>query len=156
MRETAIVEEPSQPEELPAEQAHSSKTSSLGTAGEPETESNETGIAESLPSITTEMETSTIRVFERTRSSEGDLSLVKVFLRSTGDRKRDSLRMRRVYGLLTSYHGSDRFAVYVFEGSQRYHLEFPNDSTGYCPELHSQLLDLLGDANVQIEQLRLQ
>jgi DNA polymerase-3 subunit alpha len=89
-------------------------------------------------------------------TSEGDLNLIKVFLRSTGDKKRDSLRMRRVYGLLTTYHGIDRFAVFIFEGSRRYHLEFPNETTGFCPELHTQLRDLVGDANVQIEPLRLQ
>ncbi len=102
------------------------------------------------------LEKTAIRIYDRSRGSEGDLSLIKVFLRSTGDRKRDTLRMRRVYGLLTSYPGSDRFVVYVFEGSRKYHLEFPNDTTGYSPELHSQLLELLGDANVQIEELRLQ
>jgi DNA polymerase-3 subunit alpha len=87
---------------------------------------------------------------------EGDLSLIKVFLRSTGDKKRDTLRMRRVYGLLTTYHGTDRFSVFIFEGSRRYHLEFPNDTTGYCPELYTQLCNLVGDANVMIEPLRLQ
>jgi hypothetical protein len=87
---------------------------------------------------------------------QGDLNLIKVFLRSTGDRKRDTLRMRRVYGLLTTYHGIDRFSVFIFEGSRRYHLEFPNDTTGYCPELYTQLCNLVGDANVKIEPLRLQ
>ena len=93
---------------------------------------------------------------DQSSSPKGDLSLIKVFLRTTGDRKRDTLRMRRVYGLLTSYPGVDRFAVYVFEGKRRYHLEFPNETTGYCLELHAQLNDLLGDASVQVEQLRLQ
>jgi hypothetical protein len=87
---------------------------------------------------------------------EGDLNLIKVYLRSTGDKKRDTLRMRRVYGLLTTYHGVDRFAVFIFEGSRRYHLEFPNDTTGFCPELDTQLRDLVGEANVQIESLHLQ
>jgi DNA polymerase-3 subunit alpha len=87
---------------------------------------------------------------------EGDLNMIKVFLRSTGDKKRDTLRMRRVYGLLTTYHGIDRFSVFIFEGSRRYHLEFPNDTTGYCPELYTQLCNLVGDANVKIEPLRLQ
>jgi DNA polymerase-3 subunit alpha len=86
----------------------------------------------------------------------GDLTMVKVFLRSTGDKKRDSLRMRRVYGLLTTYPGSDRFAVYIFEGSRRYHLEFPNETTGFCPELQVRLQKLVGDTNIQIEPLRLQ
>jgi DNA polymerase-3 subunit alpha len=86
----------------------------------------------------------------------GDLTMVKVFLRSTGDKKRDTLRMRRVYGLLTTYPGADRFAVYVFEGSRRYHLEFPNETTGYCPELQAQLQKLVGEANIRVEPLRLQ
>jgi hypothetical protein len=82
--------------------------------------------------------------------------MVKVFLRSTGDKKRDALRMRRVYGLLTTFPGADRFAVYVFEGSRRYHLEFPNETTGYCPELQAQLKKLVGEANIRVEPLRLQ
>jgi len=89
-------------------------------------------------------------------TSDGDLTMVKIFLRSTGDKKRDTLRMRRVYGLLTTYPGADRFAVYVFEGFRRYHLEFPNETTGYCPELQAQLQRLVGEANVQVEPLRLQ
>jgi len=89
-------------------------------------------------------------------AASGDLNLIKIILRSSGNQKRDTLRMRRVYGLLTTYHGVDRFAIYVFEGSRRYHLEFPNDTTGYCPELHTHLINLVGDANIQIEPLRLQ
>jgi DNA polymerase-3 subunit alpha len=89
-------------------------------------------------------------------STGGDLTMVKVFLRSTGDKKRDALRMRRVYGLLTTFPGADRFAVYVFEGSRRYHLEFPNETTGYCPELQAQLKKLVGEANIRVEPLRLQ
>ena len=128
----------------------------LDTQTEPMVSVEQSQTPEYSPLNSFEIQKTPIPKFERTVLSEGDLSLVKVFLRSTGDRKRDTLRMRRVYGLLTSYPGGDRFAVYVFEGSQRYHLEFPNDTTGYCPELHSQLLELLGDANVQIERLRLQ
>jgi DNA polymerase-3 subunit alpha len=147
---------PDLPEEKLPEEPVPSEAGARDFSSEPKESFEETQPSDPIPSIMTEIEKSPVSVFERTRGSDGDLSLVKVFLRSTGDRKRDTLRMRRVYGLLTSYHGNDRFAVYVFEGSQRYHLEFPNDTTGYCPELHSQLHELLGDANVQIEQLRLQ
>lgn len=89
-------------------------------------------------------------------SSKGDLSLLKIYLRSTGDKRRDTLRMRRVYGILTTYPGKDRFSIFVFEGSRRYHLEFPNDTIAYCPELLAQLLELVGEKNIQIEPLRLQ
>ena len=64
--------------------------------------------------------------------------------------------MRRVHGLLTSYPGNDKYVFHVFEASRRYHLEFPNSTTGYCPELHSQLLSLLGEGTIRVEPLRMQ
>jgi DNA polymerase-3 subunit alpha len=85
-----------------------------------------------------------------------DKRIVTVLLKSTGDRRRDTLRMRRVHGLITSYPGADRFIFQVFEAKRRYHLEFPSSTTGYCPELHIQLVELLGEGAVQVEELRLQ
>ncbi len=85
----------------------------------------------------------------------GGPCLLTVVLKSTGDKKRDILRMRRVHGLLTSYPGEDRFAFEVYEASRRYRLEFPNSTTGLCPELLSQLQRLLGEQAVRIEPLPL-
>lgn len=73
-------------------------------------------------------------------------------LRSTGDAERDARRLRRVHGLLTSYPGRDRFALYVIEEARRVHLEFPNSTTGYCPDLILQLESLLGEGAVRVER----
>jgi DNA polymerase-3 subunit alpha len=81
---------------------------------------------------------------------------VTILFRSTGDRLRDARRLRRVHGLLTSYPGDDRFAFHVYEASRRYHLEFPSSTTGYCADLHTQLLSLLGEDSVQVETVRIQ
>jgi hypothetical protein len=94
--------------------------------------------------------------FSLEQVKHNDAQMVTIILRSTGDRRRDALRMRRVHGLLSSYPGNDRFAFHVFETSRRYHLEFPSSSTGYCPELHAQLLGMLGEGAIQIEPLRIQ
>ena len=94
--------------------------------------------------------------FSLDQVKQNDVQMVTIILRSTGDRRRDGLRMRRVHGLLSSYPGNDRFAFHVFETSRRYHLEFPSSSTGYCPELHAQLLSMLGEGTIQIEPLRIQ
>jgi DNA polymerase-3 subunit alpha len=91
-----------------------------------------------------------------TRTEPGDPQMVTIVLKSTGDRRRDALRMRRVHGLLTSYPGNDRFVFNVYETSRRYHLEFPSSTTGYCPELHAQLHALLGEGSVRVEPLTLQ
>jgi len=86
----------------------------------------------------------------------GDPRMLTLRLRSTGDRERDARRMRRVHGLLTSYPGRDHFVFHVYEASRRYHLEFPNSTTGFCPELHRELVQLLGEGAVQVERLRIQ
>jgi DNA polymerase-3 subunit alpha len=75
---------------------------------------------------------------------------ITVILRSTGDRERDSRRMRRVHGLLNSYPGGDHFVFDVYESSRRYSLEFPNSTTGFCVALHDQLEALLGSGSVHI------
>jgi DNA polymerase-3 subunit alpha len=86
----------------------------------------------------------------------GDPRMLTLHLRSTGDRERDARRMRRVHGLLTSYPGRDHFVFHVYEASRRYHLEFPNSTTGFCPELQRELMLLLGEGAVQVERLRIQ
>ncbi|NIS79666.1 MAG: hypothetical protein GTO14_05530 [Anaerolineales bacterium] len=90
------------------------------------------------------------------RSEEVESQMVIVVIKSTGDRRKDTLRLRRVHGLLTSFPGRDKFTFQVFEHSRRYHLEFPNSTTGYCPELHAQLLALLGEGAVRLEPMRMQ
>ncbi len=88
--------------------------------------------------------------------ARADARMVVVLLRSTGDQQRDARRMRRVHGLLTSYPGKDRFVFQIFEASRRYHLEFPSSTTGYCSELHTQLLTFLGEGSIKVEPLRIQ
>ena len=80
-----------------------------------------------------------------------DRRLLTIALKATGDKKRDTLRMRRVHGLLNSYPGDDSFSFHVIESSRQYLLEFPSSSTGYCPELLDQLQDLLGEGSVSVE-----
>ena len=80
-------------------------------------------------------------------------SLVTIMLRSSGDRQRDTRRMRRIHALLASYPGNDRFAFKVYEDAGRYDLAFPNSSTRYTPELHRKLLRLVGDTSVHVAAL---
>ena len=86
----------------------------------------------------------------------GDPRMITVRMHSTGDRERDARRMRRVHGLLTSYPGRDHFVFHVYEASRRYHLEFPNSTTGFCTDLRRDLLMLLGEGSVHVERLRIQ
>jgi hypothetical protein len=74
-------------------------------------------------------------------------------IRATGDKTRDVLRLRRIHGTIMSFPGNDRFAIHVFEQGRGYRMEFPNDTTGICPELTSRLHGLVGQDNVHIEPI---
>jgi DNA polymerase-3 subunit alpha len=82
--------------------------------------------------------------------------MITVIFRSTGDKTRDVLRLRRIHGIITSYPGNDRFAFHVFERSRGYLLEFPNFTVGFCPELKSRLVNLIGIENIRIEKITFQ
>lgn len=79
--------------------------------------------------------------------------MVKITLRSTGDRRRDVRRMRRVYDKLHSHPGNDRFAFWIFEGKGGYLFEFPNETTCVSEELLEELYGIVGRENVLVESI---
>jgi DNA polymerase-3 subunit alpha len=87
-------------------------------------------------------------------ASGGPAQLVVITIESTGDKERDKRRLRRLHGLLTSYPGQDQFEFSVHDYDERsYQLRFPNDTTGYCPDLERQLYELFGPEAVSVRTL---
>ncbi len=84
------------------------------------------------------------------------IRMATVILRSCGDRVRDKLRIRRLFGELIRYPGEDRFAFYIFENGRGHLLEFPNLTTGLCPELLETLNKMVGPENVRVEPITFQ
>lgn len=85
-----------------------------------------------------------------------EIHMITVLLRPTGDKVRDGLRLRQVYGTLISYPGNDRFAFLVYEGGRGFQIEFPNFTTGLNPELLHRLYKLVGPENVRTEPIKFQ
>jgi DNA polymerase-3 subunit alpha len=77
--------------------------------------------------------------------------LIVLFLRETGDRARDTRRLRILYGLLTSYPGADRFAFHISEAQRTYRLEFPANTTSWSPELERQVHQIVGNGCVEVQ-----
>ncbi len=72
---------------------------------------------------------------------------VVIRLQRTGHDEQDARRLKRVYGLLVSYPGNDRFHIMI-EGDETIRkLEFPNLTTGYCQELVEDLVGVLGSSD---------
>jgi DNA polymerase III alpha subunit len=97
-------------------------------------------------------------VAPQTVSEEGsdELRMVTITMRTCGDKVRDNLRLRQVFGVLFSYPGNDRFAFIVYERGRGYRIEFPNFTTGLCSELTARLVQMVGNENLRIEPLLIQ
>lgn len=85
-----------------------------------------------------------------------DVNMITVILRPRADKVRDNLLLRRVFGLMISYPGNDRFALHIFENGRGHLLEFPNLTTGMNPELMGRLNALVGPENIRIEPITFQ
>lgn len=88
--------------------------------------------------------------------SRDQVQMITVVLRASSDKTRDVLRLRRIHGTIMSYPGNDRFAFQVYEKGRGYLVEFPNFTTGACPELINRLRLLVGAENVRVEPLMFQ
>ncbi len=77
--------------------------------------------------------------------------MIVLFLRETGDRARDTRRLRILYGLLTSYPGEDRFAFHISEAQRTYRLEFPANTTAWSAELERQVNHLVGTGCIEVQ-----
>ncbi len=71
-----------------------------------------------------------------------------ITLHGTSEPERDRRRLRRIYGELQAFPGDDKFAFYVVENKKRFLIDFPNDTTGICPELMQRLRTRVGDENI--------
>jgi DNA polymerase III subunit alpha len=81
--------------------------------------------------------------------------MVQVVLRSCGEKERDVRRLRRVHGVLRSSPGRDHFSLMIFENNHYYMIEFPNETTGFTPELLRKLTELVGQDNIRVEPLQI-
>lgn len=82
--------------------------------------------------------------------------IITIQLYSTGDKTRDQLRIRQIYGTLIANPGKDHFVFHVFENKKGYLIEFPNFTTHICPELLTQLKTFVPPDQVRIEKLTTQ
>jgi DNA polymerase-3 subunit alpha len=81
------------------------------------------------------------------------VTMLTIILRPSGDHVRDNVRIRQIYGTLIAYPGNDRFAFQVFERSKGYLIEFPNFTTGVCPDLLSRLKVFVPADQLRVEPI---
>lgn len=82
--------------------------------------------------------------------------MLTVVLRPGLGKVRDALLIRRIFGMLISTPGVDRFNFHIFENGGGYLLDFPNYNTRISPELMDALRKLAGVENVRVETITFQ
>jgi DNA polymerase-3 subunit alpha len=91
-----------------------------------------------------------------TAVTSDDVHMITVILRPKVDKARNKLLLRRIFGIMISQPGNDRFAFHIFEKGTGHLLEFPNLTTRLCPELINQINILVGSDNVRVEPITFQ
>jgi DNA polymerase-3 subunit alpha len=89
-------------------------------------------------------------------ADEESMRMLTIYLRPSDDKVRDNLRIRQIYGTLIAYPGKDRFAFHVFERGRGYLIEFPNFTTGICPDLVTRLKTFIPSEQLRIEAITFQ
>ena len=87
---------------------------------------------------------------------KGSNRMLTIIMRATDDKQRDIRRLKRIIGMVRSSPGNDRFCFLMFENNHRHLLDFPNDTIGISADLVRQLVELVGDENIQVEIIKLQ
>jgi len=86
-------------------------------------------------------------------SEDSGACMLTVIIKSTNDKTRDVLRLRRIHGMITSYPGNDRFVFQLYENNRSHLLEFPNSTAAITQELVDRLIDIVGNENVRLEKI---
>jgi DNA polymerase-3 subunit alpha len=63
----------------------------------------------------------------------------------------DVVRLRQIVDTLKQFLGEDKVALAILGSEGVTKLEMPDLTTGYCPELHHQLVDIVGEENFTAE-----
>lgn len=85
-------------------------------------------------------------------SQQTEERTVLVRVTRSGEQTQDVQRMRTVHGTLVKHSGRDHFIIHLIGADGKaVELAFPNETTGYSPELERELAAMLGSGAVHLE-----
>jgi len=76
-----------------------------------------------------------------------------ISIKGTQDEKDDLNRLHRVIYAIKEYTGRDEASLRIINNGKTVNLKLPNIYTGYCSELHEQLVGLVGESGLIVETL---
>jgi DNA polymerase-3 subunit alpha len=73
-------------------------------------------------------------------------------IKQTEEIEKDVERLRQVVDILKNYPGEDTVSLVITTEEEMTNLEIPRVTIDYCPELASELSNILGEENLRLEQ----
>lgn len=83
---------------------------------------------------------------------EGERRHLIINLNQTGNAEEDIECLRKVISILHNYPGQDRVSLAIIVEDETTNLDMPEITVNYCPELASELSNILGEGNLRFEQ----
>jgi DNA polymerase-3 subunit alpha len=80
--------------------------------------------------------------------------LLTISIRQTNDADGDVARLGKIVTLLKSYSGRDEVRLNVINGGGAIPLKIPSLQTNYSPELKQRLIEIVGEAGLQVAPLK--
>ena len=72
-------------------------------------------------------------------------------IQQTGDKKGDVDRLNRLLDTLKEFPGRDEVRLILHDGEKVTRLRLASVTTGYCPELHQRLVELVGEDGLEVK-----
>ena len=91
---------------------------------------------------------------EKPVSAPAVRQLLTINIRQTDDEAGDVARLGKIMVLLKSYSGHDEVRLNVINGGGAIPLKIPSLQTGYSPELKQRLIEIVGEAGLQVMSLK--
>jgi len=76
---------------------------------------------------------------------------LRIAIAQTDNEKEDLARLQRILDVVKRYPGENKVFLSIARGGSRVNVEMPNISTGYCRELHDQLVGLVSEDGLRLE-----
>ena len=76
---------------------------------------------------------------------------LRIAVAQTDNEKEDLARLHRILDTVRRYPGQNKVFLSIADGGSLVNLEMPNMSTGYCRELHEQLVELVTEDGLRLE-----
>jgi hypothetical protein len=74
-----------------------------------------------------------------------------ISLQQTDDEAADRANFHRLISLLRDFPGRDEVKLIINNGEKATNLRLHHVTTGYCPELHERLVELVGENSFRLE-----